>query len=108
MAIDVKVRPGADSALIAWESPPIADCRGFALKRHIVRGEGSVASPNTVKSAGKDGVAEEIVASWVGFANGPDVAPGTRKPTIEWPIQGYMWTDHAVRPGDQVSYSVVR
>ncbi len=48
-----------------------------------------------------------MVASWVGFAAGPDVQPGTREPTTTWPIQKYLWSDFAVHPGDLVSYSVV-
>src|SRR5207249_711103 len=52
------------------------------------------------------GFVEEIVASWVGFANGPEVDPGTRKPTTEWPIQKYLWSDFMVSPGDEVSYRV--
>jgi len=47
------------------------------------------------------------VASWVGFANGPDVLPGTREPTTTWPIQKYLWSDFAVRSDDTVSYRVV-
>jgi phosphatidylserine/phosphatidylglycerophosphate/cardiolipin synthase-like enzyme len=52
------------------------------------------------------GFVEEAVASWVGFANGPSVAPGTREPTTTWPIQKYLWSDFAVHPGDVVSYRV--
>jgi phosphatidylserine/phosphatidylglycerophosphate/cardiolipin synthase-like enzyme len=106
MGISVKVRAGSDDAFIAWTTDFIADCRGFALKRRIKRGPNSVPSPNTTSSPDAQGFVEETVASWVGFANGPDVAPGTREPTTKWPIQKYLWSDFAVHPGDVVSYQV--
>jgi len=101
------VHPGVDSAFIAWRSDFIKDCRGFALKRKIKRAKGSAESPNTVGGPDKDGFVEEIVASWVGFADGPNVAPGTRQPTTQWPIQKYLWSDFMVNPGDRVAYCVV-
>jgi phosphatidylserine/phosphatidylglycerophosphate/cardiolipin synthase-like enzyme len=106
MAIEVIVHPGVDSALIAWRSSFVADCRGFALRRCIKRSPDSPRSPNTVDDASPDGFAEEIVASWVGFADGPEVEEGTRKPTTEWPIQKYLWSDFAVNPRDVVAYRV--
>jgi hypothetical protein len=106
MAVEIIVHPGVDSAFIAWRAPFIDQCRGFALYRKVKRGPGSAASPNTTSSANAQGFAEEIVASWVGFADGPDVEPGTRKPTTEWPIQKYLWSDFMVGPGDEVAYRV--
>ncbi len=105
MPIDVIVHPGVDSALIAWRSPVVDSCRGFALRRRIKRAPDSPPSPNTI-DADANGFAEEIVASWVGFANGPEVEEGTRKPTTEWPIQKYLWSDFQVNPGDIVAYRV--
>ena len=99
MAIEIIVHPGVDSAFIAWRAPfidqcrVIDQCRGFALKRKIKRAPGSAVSPNTTSGPDARGFVEEIVASWVGFADGPDVDPGTRKPTTEWPIQKYLWSD---------------
>ncbi len=106
MNISLIVHPGVDSALIAWRSGFIDQCRGFALRRKIKRAAGSPQSPNTVSDVDADGFHEEIVASWVGFADGPAVAEGTRKPTTEWPIQKYLWSDFAVNPGDVVAYKV--
>jgi phosphatidylserine/phosphatidylglycerophosphate/cardiolipin synthase-like enzyme len=106
MNISLIVHPGVDSALIAWRSDFIDQCRGFALRRKIKRAAGSPQSPNTVSDVDADGFHEEIVASWVGFADGPAVAEGTRKPTTEWPIQKYLWSDFAVNPGDIVAYRV--
>jgi len=101
------VHPGVDSAFIAWRSDFIKDCRGFALKRKIKRAKDSAESPNTVGGPHKDGFVEEIVASWVGFADGPNVTPGTQQPTTQWPIQKYLWSDFMVNPGDRVAYCVV-
>lgn len=106
MNISLIVHPGVDSALIAWRSDFIDQCRGFALRRKIKRAAGSPQSPNTVSDVDADGYHEEIVASWVGFADGPSVEEGTRKPTTEWPIQKYLWSDFAVNPGDIVAYKV--
>jgi phosphatidylserine/phosphatidylglycerophosphate/cardiolipin synthase-like enzyme len=107
MSIQLIVHPGVDSAFIAWRAPFFDKCRGFALKRKIKRAEGSAASPHTVGGADPRGFVEETVASWVGFANEPAVQPGTRKPTTEWPIQKYLWSDFMVNPGDVVAYRVV-
>lgn len=107
MAISIQVHAGSDDAFIAWTTDFIPDCRGFALKRRIKRGSASVASPHTVGAANADGFVDEIVSSWVGFADGPDVPSGTREPTTTWPIQKYLWSDFAVRAGDAVAYQIV-
>lgn len=108
MGIEIVVRPGVDSALLAWRADAIAGCRGFALRRKIRRVAGSASSPNAENGGAPDadGFVEEIVASWVGFADGPPVEEGTRKPTTEWPIQKYLWSDFQVNPGDVVRYRV--
>ena len=106
MVMEIIVHPGVDSAFIAWRASFIGQCRGFALKRKVKRVPGSAVSPNTAGEPDARGFVEEIVASWVGFANGPDVAPGTRRPTTKWPIQKYLWSDFMVNPGDEVAYRV--
>lgn len=106
MAFELIVHPGVDSAFVAWRAPFIEGCRGFALRRKIKRMPDSARSPHTVSEAAPDGFVEEIVASWVGFADGPEHPEGTRKPTTEWPIQKYLWSDFAVNPGDIVAYRV--
>jgi hypothetical protein len=78
VSISIKVRAGSDDAFIAWTTDFIADCRGFALRRRIKRGPASAPSPNTTSRPDAQGFVEEIVASWVGFANGPAAEPGTR------------------------------
>ncbi|QBR72073.1 hypothetical protein CU048_13250 [Beijerinckiaceae bacterium] len=106
MGIDILVHAGSDEAFIAWSSEFIPDCRGFVLRRRVKRGPGSAPSPNTLTAPDPEGFVEEIVASWVGFADGPDVPEGTREPTTIWPIQKYLWSDFAVNAGDVVSYQV--
>jgi hypothetical protein len=100
MNIDVIVHAGSDDAFIAWTADFIPDCRGFALRRRVKRGGNSARSPNTVAEPDAQGFVEEIVASWVGFAAGPQPREGTREPTTIWPIQKYLWSDFAVRSGD--------
>jgi hypothetical protein len=77
MPISLVVRPGVDSAFLAWRAPHIKDCRGFALTRRVMRAPGSTPSPETVKK--EDGFAIELVSSWVGFANGPRVPAASPK-----------------------------
>jgi phosphatidylserine/phosphatidylglycerophosphate/cardiolipin synthase-like enzyme len=106
MAIEICVHPGVDSAFIAWRAPFIPSCRGFALRRRIKRAEGSAPSPHTEAAPDAEGFTVEVVSSWVGFADGPDVEPGIREPTTKWPIQKYLWSDFLVNPGDQVAYRI--
>ncbi len=95
--MDLVVRPGVDSTFLAWRAPFIKSCRGFALTRRVKRAAGSTPSPETIKK-GDDGFAVELASSWVGFANGPKVDPGARKPMTEWPIQKYTLSDFMVGP----------
>src|SRR5262245_65796496 len=104
MAIELVVRPGVDSAFLAWRAPFIAGCRGFALFRRVKRAPGSVPSPSAKPD--KDGFLLETVASWVGFASQPAPKARTRKPTPTWPSQKYVRADFAAHPGHHVSHSV--
>jgi phosphatidylserine/phosphatidylglycerophosphate/cardiolipin synthase-like enzyme len=106
LTVELIVHPGVDSAFLAWRAPFIQNCRGFELTRRIKRAAGSAPSPHTVAGTGAGGFTEEIVSSWVGFADGPEVAEGTREPTTKWPIQKYVWSDFMVNPGDRVAYRV--
>lgn len=107
MVLVVKAYAGVDEAFIAWRAPFIKDLIGFALRRRIKRAAAVPASPAAIAGPDANGFVEEYVSSWVGFADGPDFPPGTRKPTSEWPIQKYLWSDIAVGPGDLVDYRVV-
>ena len=107
MTITVKAYAGVDDAFIAWDTPFIDGLRGFALHRRVRRSPDSPPSTEALGPPDAKGFVEEIVSSWVGFANGPDFPAGTRKPTNEWPIQKYLWTDYAVTAGDAVAYRVI-
>jgi phosphatidylserine/phosphatidylglycerophosphate/cardiolipin synthase-like enzyme len=92
MAIAVRVYTSADDVQIVWRpNGPIERCRGFAVYRRVGTG------PATV------------LHTTVGFENAVaslDAAP-TGRPSTEWPIQKYLWTDYLVREGDRVRYRVV-
>jgi hypothetical protein len=49
MSTKLVVRPGVDSAFLAWRSPFIENCRGFALTRRVKRAAGSAPSPATTE-----------------------------------------------------------
>jgi phosphatidylserine/phosphatidylglycerophosphate/cardiolipin synthase-like enzyme len=107
MPTELVVRPGVDSAFLAWRADFIPDCRGFALCRRVKRAPGSARSPETITKQDGFGFSVEWVSSWVGFASDGGADPGTRKPTTQWPIQKYVWSDFMVNPGDQVAYQVI-
>jgi hypothetical protein len=86
MPIELIVRRGMDSAFLAWRAPFIKGCRGFTLTRRVKRTR-LIARQAPQKTGQQNGFTIEALSSWVGFANGPKVDPGTRKPTREWPIQ---------------------
>lgn len=87
--MQVKVHHNGDDAFIAWKPEGfIKDCRGFALMRR------------------RNGV-EEVVSTWVGFADEKIQKDGERRASINWPIQKYQWTDYMASPGDRLQYRVV-
>ena len=91
VAIAARCYVNGDDSLVAWQLPAaIPGLRGFALCRR------------------RNG-AEEWVDTWVGPADpaAPPVPPGTHRPSTEWPIQKFQWTDYLTRPGDVVAYRVV-
>ncbi|HEX3832554.1 MAG TPA: hypothetical protein VHW04_11330 [Solirubrobacteraceae bacterium] len=67
---------------------PVRGCRGFALYRK------------------PDGKPEEPVQTFVPLAGQPH-DPGEHRPSTEWPIQRYSWTDVLARTGDLMQYRVV-
>ena len=95
MAIEVRVVANADEATVVWQSDSrIGDCRGFALLR-----EGREPSGVTVES---------ILHTSVGFADQkPHPPPGTFRPSTEWPIQRFLWSDYDAERFDQVRDRVV-
>ncbi|OGD33733.1 hypothetical protein A2V94_06440 [Candidatus Atribacteria bacterium RBG_16_35_8] len=84
----VKVYHNGDDVFIAWKTnAPIDDCRGFALLRR------------------RNGI-EETVRTWVGFED-DEYKEGERRPSTDWPIQKYQWTDYMASPGDMLQYRVI-
>lgn len=88
MDIQVRCYVNCDDTFVAWKiDQAIPGLRGFALLRW------------------RSG-AQEFVPTWVGPA-GSTAAPGEHRPSTEWPIQKFQWTDYLARAGDRVKYQVV-
>ncbi len=92
MTTKLAVFQNGDDALLVWSvDETIADCLGFAVRRELAR----------------DG---RTRASWLdNFVGFEDQAnePGERRPSTEWPFQGFSWTDHELSTGDSARYRVV-
>jgi phosphatidylserine/phosphatidylglycerophosphate/cardiolipin synthase-like enzyme len=87
------VYANCDMATIAWTTDgPIPGCRGFALERDV-RGP-------------KGDAPKGYVNTWVGFKGGQH-EPGESRPSTEWPIQRYLWSDYLVSFGQEVRYRVI-
>lgn len=85
----MKCYAGCDDTFVAWKlTERIPNLRGFALFRL------------------REGHAEEVVKTWVGFECQPH-EDGERRDSTKWPIQKFQWTDYMVRAGDKVRYRVV-
>lgn len=95
--LKLKVFQNGDDALLVWnfEGTPgddsLQECRGFAVERKLTR---------------KKHTERTWLYNFVGFA-GEDHEQGERKPSTEWPFQGFRWTDHEVGMGDSAQYRVV-
>ncbi len=99
MPTKLKVYVNEDDALLFWSiSKPIAGCRGFAIERE--------------KTNSKGKKTKEFLMNRIGFAEDAQVQPAAgqevlMKPSTEWPIQRFSWTDHGAETGDAVSYRVI-
>ena len=92
MAVEIKVLQNSDDAVIVWSvDEAIPECVGFAIRRKLTR-------------AGKSH--ESWLDNFVGFA-GEEHEDGERRPSTEWPFQGFSWTDHELDAGDTAAYRVV-
>lgn len=91
MTIELKVLQNSDDALLVWNAPEaIQYCVGFAIRREVTR-EGTTRS--------------DWLDNFVGFA-GEKHELGERRPSTEWPFQGFTWTDHELEAGDSARYRV--
>lgn len=99
MPAKLKVYVNEDDALLFWSiTKPIAGCRGFAIERE--------------KTNSKGKRTKEFLMNRTGFAEDAQVQPvagekALMKPSTEWPIQRFSWTDHGAETGDTVSYRVI-
>jgi phosphatidylserine/phosphatidylglycerophosphate/cardiolipin synthase-like enzyme len=85
----IRAYANCDDAYVVWRyDKPVPGCRGFALHRK------------------PDGKPQEPVQTFVPFA-GQRHDPGEHRPSTEWPIQRYSWTDVLARNGDLIQYRVV-
>jgi phosphatidylserine/phosphatidylglycerophosphate/cardiolipin synthase-like enzyme len=85
----IKAHANCDDAYVVWRYPePIPECRGFALLRKAEDGE------------------IEPVQTFVPFS-GETRKSGEHRPSTEWPIQRFGWTDVFAKPGKTLSYQVV-
>ncbi len=88
----LKVYANNDQAVLVWKyENMIPNCLGFAIFRRAANDSISTGFPLPNK---------------VGF-EGEDHTLGIEKPTTEWPIQRFMWTDFNVNKGDKIQYKIV-
>jgi phosphatidylserine/phosphatidylglycerophosphate/cardiolipin synthase-like enzyme len=88
----IKAFANCDHVIIAWRYDDlIPNCIGFALYKKV--------NNETAASA-------EPLPNHIGFA-GQDPKPGEQRPSTEWPIQRFTWTDYDVNPNDSISYMVI-
>ncbi len=81
-----------DQIIIAWRyEGAIKDCIGFAVYRQM----------NNETEAEADALPNRI-----GFAGEP-FKKGEQRPSFEWPIQRFVWTDFSISHGDKARYKVV-
>jgi phosphatidylserine/phosphatidylglycerophosphate/cardiolipin synthase-like enzyme len=87
--ISIAAHANCDDAYVVWRySEALPECRGFALYRRPQGGK------------------PEPVQTFVSFA-GEERRSGEHRPSTEWPIQRFGWTDVLARSGETVSYRVV-
>jgi hypothetical protein len=90
--ISIEVYANNDDATIIIQKPVIIkDCWGFAIYR---------------KRKNETDLEAEPLLTSVGFDGDPHVVDEMR-PSTEWPIQKYIWTDYFVKMGDEICYKVI-
>jgi phosphatidylserine/phosphatidylglycerophosphate/cardiolipin synthase-like enzyme len=89
---EIQAFANTDDILIVWfYAQEIKNCYGFALFR---------------KMDGESESAAEPVNTWVGFEKQAH-KDGEHRPSTQWPIQKYVWSDFMVKKGASISYKVV-
>lgn len=88
----VKVFCNNDQVIIAWRyEAPIEDCIGFAIYRQAFNESEAEA---------------DALMNRVGFED-EEYQKGEQRPSTEWPVQRFVWTDFTVGHGDRIRYKVV-
>jgi PLD-like domain len=88
----IKAFANCDQVYVAWRYDQlIPNCIGFALYKR--------------KNDESEATAEPL-PNHIGFA-GQTPQPGETRPSTDWPIQRFTWTDYDVAANDKVSYMVV-
>jgi len=88
----IRAYANCDHVYIAWRFDQlIPNCIGFALYK---------------RANGESETTAEPIGNHIGFA-GQDPKPGEVRPSTDWPIQRFTWTDYDVKAGDTVSYMVI-
>jgi phosphatidylserine/phosphatidylglycerophosphate/cardiolipin synthase-like enzyme len=86
----IRAFANSDVVTIVWKTEnPIKDCRGFALER---------------ATEGKS--TTSFLSTWVGFKGGKH-KDGESRPSTQWPIQRYIWSDFQARAGQNVRYRAI-
>ncbi|MFD0750015.1 phospholipase D-like domain-containing protein [Mucilaginibacter calamicampi] len=80
-----------DATIIIPNATFIKDCHGFAIFR---------------KRKGETDLEAEPLLTSVGFEGDPHT-PEEMRPSTQWPIQKYMWSDYFVKTGDEICYKVI-
>jgi phosphatidylserine/phosphatidylglycerophosphate/cardiolipin synthase-like enzyme len=87
--IAIKASANCDEAYVIWRYPAaVPECRGFALYR---------------KPEGKEAVPIDTFTPFAGESH----KPGEHRPSTEWPIQKFGWSDVLARSGETLQYRVV-
>ena len=88
MGSTIKAYADSDHSYVVWRyDAHIPGCRGFALHR-------------------RRGGSDEVMETWVGW-DGDQAPAGTNKPSTEWPVQKFSWSDYDLKEGDTVQYRAV-
>jgi len=88
----IKAFANCDHVYVAWRYDQlIPNCIGFALYKRTNDESEATAEP---------------LPNHIGFA-GQNPQPGETRPSTDWPIQRFTWTDYDVNPNDTLSYMVV-
>lgn len=92
MTIELRCHANCDDVFLAWRvtdpgDGEIANCLGFAIE--VKNESGQVEAIQNLKGFQQD-----------------KPQTGERRPSTEWPLQTYTWTDHSILVGSKVQFRV--